>query len=99
MQFTPTKNFKLWKGDRLIAAYEPGRGYTVREGNDWLRALVEGGPLPGDEPTTIEMPDLSQTEYQPGDECPGWIGQGLVTLTGFKSGGFAGTAEVVKRES
>lgn len=97
MQFTPTTPFKLWKGEAIfVANYTPGQGYTVREKNDWLRALVQGGPLPGSESATVEMPDLSQTEYRPGDECPGWLNQGLVTLTGLTAGKVSGTAEVAK---
>lgn len=98
MQFSPTQPFKLWREDRLVAAYQPGLTYTVREGNDMLRALVTGGPLPGGDAMTIEKPDLSQVEIKPGEECPGWLNQGLVVLTGLKSGGFAGKAEVVKKE-
>jgi hypothetical protein len=98
MQFSPTTPFKLWLDDRLIAAYQPGLSYTVREGNDWLRALVMGGPLPGSQVTTIELPDLSQTEIQPGAECPGWLKGGFVVMTGLRAGGLSGAAEVVKKE-
>lgn len=98
MQFTPAKPFKLWLGDKLIAAYDPTLGYSVRDGDDMLRALVHGTELPGNEAATIEMPDLSQTEIQPGEVCPGWIKQGLVVMTGMKAGKVAGAAEVKKED-
>lgn len=94
MNFTPTTPFKLWLGDRLCAAYAPEMSYTVRDNNAMLRALVMGGTLPDGEAATVEMPDLSQTEIKPGEECPGWAQQGLVVITGLRSGGLAGTAEV-----
>lgn len=97
MRFTPLTPFKLWLGDRLIGNYLPGGSFTVRDGNDWLRAVVLGGPLPGNEPTTIETPDLSQTETKPGEESPGLAKQGLVVITSLEaSGGVAGSAEVKK---
>jgi hypothetical protein len=68
----------------------------VRKGNDWLRALVMGGPLPAGSTATVEMPDLSQTEIKPGEECPGWLKSGLVAITGLGGGGLSGAAEVRK---
>ena len=96
MQFTPTTPFKVWLNDRLGAAYVPGLGYSAR--NERMLALVSGGTLPGSETVTIEMPDLSQAEIKPGEECPGWLKTGLVSLTGFRPSGVAGAAEVVKKE-
>lgn len=94
MQFTPVRDFKLWRGDSLVADYGPGLGYTVRDGNDWLRALVVGGPLPGNQSATIEFPDLTQVQIEPGEECPGWAKEGLVTITGLGGGsGVSGSAE------
>lgn len=94
MQFTPVRDFKLWRGDSLVAEYVPESGYTVREGNDWLRALVLGEALPGTQSATIEFPDLSQVEINPGEDCPGWVKEGLVTITGLGSGsGVSGAAE------
>lgn len=99
MKFSPTQPFKLWFDDRLIAAYQPGMGYTVREGNDRLRALVAGGTLPDGPVVTIEFPDLRQVEIRPGEECSGWANEGLVVITSLSAaGGLAGTAEVVKKE-
>src|SRR3546814_13545788 len=95
MQFSPTEPFTAWRGDRLLAAYQPGLGYTVREGNDLLRALVMGGPLPGNETITIEKAGLNtQSQIQPGEECPGWLKTGLVILTGLAATGFSGADEV-----
>lgn len=99
MQFTPTEPFTAWRGDHLLAAYQPGLGYTVREGNDLLRALVMGGPLPGNDVITIEKAEINtQSQIKPGEECPGWLAQGLVVMTGARASGFSGTAKVVKKE-
>lgn len=94
MQFTPVTDFKLWRDDSLVAAYQTGLGYTVRDGNDWLHALVVGGALPGNAIATIEFPDLRQTEIKPGENCPGWANEGLVVITGLSGGsGVSGAAE------
>jgi hypothetical protein len=99
MNFSPATPFKFWLGDRLVAAYLPGLGYTARSADDVLRALVTGTVLPGSESATVEMPDLSQVEVKPGEVCPGWAKQGLVVITGLgDTGGLAGTAEVKKKE-
>lgn len=100
MQFTPTEFFTAWRGDRLLGAYQPGLTYSVRNGNELLLALVIGGkPLPGSEVITIEKAEINtQSQIRPGEECPGWLGQGLVSLASMKASGFAGTAEVVKKE-
>lgn len=95
MQFTPTGPMKLRRGDSFVADYQPGLTYTVREGNDWLHALVMGGPLPGGEPATLEFPDLRLVRINPGEDCPGWLNEGLVTITGLApASGVAGAAEV-----
>lgn len=96
MQFTPTGPFKLRRGDAFVADYQPGLTYTVRDGNDWLRALLMGGPLPGNEPATMEFPDLKLVRINPGEECPGWANEGLAVITGLGTGGLSGTAEVKK---
>lgn len=96
MQFSPTKEFRLWEGDRLVAHYLPECGYTIRESDDMLRALVLGGPVPCNQALYVEMPDLSQSEVKPGAEVEGWLKSGLVSITGMKAGGTAGSAEVKK---
>ena len=96
MQFKPTHPFKLWRGDSLVADYSPDLGYQVRDGNDWLLALVAGGSLPGTQSATIEFPDLSQAEIKPGETCPGWAAGGLVVITGLAASGVSGTAEAKK---
>lgn len=94
MRFTPLTPFKLWFGDRLIAAYDPALSYTARETDTALRALVTGGTLPEGESATVEMPDMSQAEVKPGEACPGWAKQGLVVITGLGGGGLSGSAAV-----
>lgn len=100
MKFMPSEEFSFWEEDRLVAKYIPGLSYTVRPGNERLRTLVVGGPLPGDKPVYIERQNqetraIETVEILPGAECPGWANQGLVVITDISSGGgVSGVAEV-----
>lgn len=78
VRFYPLKAFKYWEGDKVLAHYSPELSYAFTEGkpkHDRGFVLLFGGTMPPGQTVSYESRVL-----EPGDEAPGWINEGLVSL-------------------